>query len=71
MWNMYKESECKGVNYCPNNNKVAPVKTTPEIGTPQAKYQQGSLSIVMVTIILCKVNEAMQTIVEYSDDFGM
>jgi hypothetical protein len=70
MWTMHKESECKGVSYRFNNNNTNTGTATP---TPPAVNPQA-----MTTNIVAndqnspnlRVAEAMETIVEYTNDYG-
>jgi hypothetical protein len=61
-WTMHTPSECKGLNY--NRDRVNTVST------PSPVAMSSQILPLPNTPVEVKVKEAMQTIVEYSNDYG-
>jgi hypothetical protein len=70
MWTMHKESECKGVDYRRNNDNTNPTSTPTPVVNQSPQAMSSSVTPDDVTNNIVKVNEAMETIVEYSSDHG-
>jgi hypothetical protein len=66
MWTMHKEEECKGRDYRPNRNNNSGNTGGNNTGSPAPQAMAAAVVANNTTNPNVRVNEAMQTIVEYS-----